>query len=154
MCKVVMMSTSISRRKIIVLKIFLRVSALIQAIYWGGSHLIAPQWYLNSIGLSEVPASGFVLVAMHEIGVLSMGAALATGLASLDPIRNFAVIIMLCFLALGSIAVSVTHILLVLVPPGEWATVIIIGVQLTALAGLYPWRQAWRLRTKGLLYNA
>jgi len=78
---------------------------------------------------------------MHEIGVLSLGMALATWLLARDPIRNGILIFVLYFVALGSAGLSAYHILTSNLPPGEWFTVISIFVQLAMVSWLYPWKE-------------
>jgi hypothetical protein len=124
--------------KVSLLKLFLRVSAFFQATYFGLSHLIAPDWYLNSIGVDFV-ARGFSLVTMNEIGLLSLGTALITWIAASDPIRYAKIIGVLCAIAFGSSLVSSWHILAGNIPPGEWMTVFVLLVQLFLIGLLFPW---------------
>jgi heme/copper-type cytochrome/quinol oxidase subunit 4 len=131
------------KEKLSILPWVLRIAALVQAGYWGASHLFFPQWYLRSMGLIALAADpGPVLIFLHEIGILTIGLALATWLAARDPLKNFAIIVTLCFVAIGSIAVSIYHILIKQTAQGEWITVAVIFVQLLVVALLYPWRLA------------
>ena len=119
-----------------------RQSGVIQIAYWSLSHLFCPKWYLASVGMTELAANpGPVLIFMHEIGILTLGIGLVTTLAAKDPVKNFAVIIMLYVVSIGSVATSLYHILVNHTASGEWATVIIISVQLIILTILYPWKK-------------
>jgi hypothetical protein len=122
------------------LKWFLMISGVIQIGYWGISHLFFPQWYLNSIGLTELANNpGTTAVFLNEIGILTTGLGIATVLASFNPIRNFAIIIVMYFVAIGSIIVSFYHIIAGSMAKGEWATIIIISIQIVLISILYPW---------------
>jgi hypothetical protein len=88
---------------------------------------------------------GPVLIFMHEIGILTLGIGLVTMLAARDPVKNFSVIVMLYVVSVGSVATSLYHILVNHTASGEWATVVIIAVQLVILTALYPWS---KLRTQ------
>jgi hypothetical protein len=128
--------------KIIILKWFLILSGIIQISYWGISHLLFPEWYLHSVGM-ELLAShpGDTLIFLNEIGVLTIGMGLATILASSNPVKNIAIVIMLYVTSIGSICTSLYHILVKGIAHGEWATIIIIGIQMTILTALYPWTE-------------
>jgi hypothetical protein len=129
-------------KRIILLKWFLKLSAISQIGYWGFSHLFFPGWYLRSIGLNELAANpGSSLLFIHEIGILTLGIGIATWLAANDPIKNIAIIVMLYVVSLGSIATSLFHIFYHKVAAGEWTTVMIISVQVVILTVLYPWRE-------------
>ena len=91
---------------------------------------------------------GPILIFMHEIGVLTLGIGVATMLAAKDQIRNFAIILMLYVVSLGSIGTSLYHILFFHVASGEWTTIAVIALQLAILTFLYPWKNA-----QGLLYE-
>jgi hypothetical protein len=126
--------------KEILLKWFLRFSGLVQIGYWGASHLFFPQWYLRSVGLNALAENpGSVTVFLNEIGVLTIGLGTATILASFDPVRNFAVIIVLYLVAVGSMLVSLYHISSGSMAAGEWITIAIIFVQTVILSLLFPW---------------
>lgn len=119
----------------------LRLSAIFQVGYWGLSHLFFPSWYLRSIGLVELAADpGPTLLFMHEIGVLALGIGLVAWLAAGDVVKNFAVIVMLYVVGLGSAATSLYHILFQGMASGEWVTVAVIVIQLVLLTVLYPWK--------------
>lgn len=119
----------------------LRLSAIFQIGYWGLSHLFFPGWYLRSIGLTGLVANpGPTLLFMHEIGVLTLGVGLVTWLAAGDVVKNFAVIVMLYVVGVGSIATSLYHILFQGMASGEWVTVAVIVIQLALLTALYPWK--------------
>lgn len=122
-------------------RLFLAFSAVLQVGYWSLSHLFFPQWYFHSIGGSGlVMEQRFVLLFMNEIGILILGISFATFLAALDPIRNFAIVLMLYVVSLGSILVSLVHICFLHMAQGEWVTVSVLAVQLALLTILYPWR--------------
>jgi hypothetical protein len=124
------------------LKIFLLLSGSIQICYWGISHLFFPEWYLRSAGLTALAENpGSTIVFLNEIGILTIGLGTATILASLNPIRNSALIISLYITALGSISVSLYHIQIGTMAAGEWTTVIVIGIQVILLSLLYPWNK-------------
>jgi hypothetical protein len=125
------------------LTLFLKISAVIQVAYWSVSHLFFPQWYLNSVGMTELAANPApVLIFMHEIGILTLGVGIATWLASLNPVRNFHIIVMLYVIAVGSMGTSLYHILVHRSATGEWVTVAVLLAQLIILTLLYPWKKA------------
>jgi hypothetical protein len=131
--------------KTALLKWFLFLSGLSQIGYWGLSHLFFPKWYLRSVGMTELAKNpGPVLIFMNEIGVLTIGVGFATILASRNPVKNLAIILMLYVISLGSIGTSIYHIVVNHTATGEWSTVIIISLQLIVLTALYPWK-----KTKG-----
>jgi hypothetical protein len=125
-----------------VLRWFLLLSGISQIGYWSLSHLFFPKWYLQSVGMVELAKNpGPALIFMHEIGILTLGIGLVTMLAAKDPVKNFAVIVMLYVVSVGSVATSLYHILVNHTASGEWATVVIISVQLVILTALYPWNK-------------
>jgi hypothetical protein len=129
------------------LKWLLIISGAFQIVYWGVSHLFFPQWYLRSIGLSVLASEpGETLLFLHEIGILAIGIGIATILAAWNPIRNFAIIIVLYILGIGSMAVSLYHILFQNMASGEIVTVVIIGIQMLLLTFLFPWRDLQKVR--------
>jgi hypothetical protein len=128
-----------------ILKILLIISGIFQIGYWGVSHVFFPQWYLNSVGLTDLAADpGSTSVFLNEIGVLAIGTGVASILAAFDPIKNFAIIIVLYINGVGSIFVSLYNILIGKMTSGEWITVIIILIQLILLSVLYPWHELRR----------
>jgi hypothetical protein len=130
------------KTKTLLLKWFLIISGVIQLAYWGLSHLFYPAWYLRSVGMNELAANpGETVIFLNEIGVLTIGVAVATILAAFNPIKNFAIIISLIVISLGSIATSLYGILYRNMAHGEWTTVIVLGVQLIILFFLYPWNK-------------
>lgn len=131
-----------------VLKWLLRLSAVLQVGYWSLSHLFWPSWYLRSVGMVELAANpGKSLIFIHEIGILTLGIGVATWLAARDPIRHLSIIILLYIVGLGSIAVSLYHILSQGTASGEWLTVGIISTQMVLLTVLYPWKDILRQPT-------
>ena len=133
--------------RIIVLKWLLRLSAVLQVGYWSLSHLFWPSWYLRSVGMVELAVDpGESLIFLHEIGVLTLAIGVATWLASRDPIKHFSIIIMLYVAAVGSIVVSLYHILSLGTASGEWLTVGIIFTQMVLLTILYPWKDVLQQR--------
>jgi hypothetical protein len=123
-------------------KWLLNLSAIFQIVYWGLSHLFFPGWYLRSIGLAELAADpGPTLLFIHEIGVLALGIGLVTWPAADDVIKNFAVIVMLYVVGLGSVATLLYHILFQSTASGEWVTVAVLVIQLVLLTVLYPWKE-------------
>jgi hypothetical protein len=131
--------------KAIVLKWLLIIAGVFQIAYWGVSHLFFPRWYLQSVGLNELAQDpGSTTVFLNEIGVLAAGMGIASILAAFDPVRNFAVIVVLYIDGIGSMAVSLYHILAGTMASGEWVTVILIAVQIVLLTVLYPWSAVLR----------
>jgi hypothetical protein len=125
-----------------ILKILLIVSGIIQIGYWGISHLFFPQWYLQSVGLTALALNpGSTVVFLNEIGVLAIGMGLASILSSCDPIKNFAIIIVLYVDGIGSMSVSLYHIMVGNMATGEWITIILIAIQLLLLSIFYPWSE-------------
>ncbi len=126
--------------KLGILKVLLIIAGIIQIGYWGISHLFFPQWYLQSVGLTTLAVNpGSTVVFLNEIGVLAIGMGLASILASIDPIKNFAIIIVLYIDGVGSMFVSFYHIMVGNMASGEWLTIIIIAVQMILLSILFPW---------------
>lgn len=129
--------------RLMILKWFLKLSALLQVGYWSASHLFFPQWYFSSIGGNGlIQDDRYALLFMNEIGILTLGVGAATWLASYDPVKDRNIIITLYVVAVGSLCVSLYHILFQAVAPGEWATVIVLLVQLIILTVLSPWKRS------------
>jgi hypothetical protein len=132
-----------------ILKALLIVAGIFQIGYWGISHLFFPQWYLQSVGLTTLSLNpGSTIVFLNEIGVLAIGMGLASILASFDPIKNFYIIIVLYVDGIGSIFVSMYHILAGSMAKGEWVTIILIALQLILLSIFYPWSELQRKTNK------
>lgn len=129
------------------LKAVLRASAVFQAVYWSGSHLFAPEWYLRSIGVSD-PATGFVRVALGEIGMLTLALAVGTWLLARDPAGNRPLLSVLLVAGTGSAAMSAFHLAEGTMPAGEWVTVSALVVQTALVAVLYPWRESSQRRAQ------
>ncbi len=126
----------------VILRWFLVLSGISQIGYWGLSHLFFPKWYLSSVGMIELAKNpGPSLIFMNEIGVLTLGVGFATVLAAKDPVKNLAIILMLYMISIGSIGTSLYHIVVNHTASGEWATVVIISVQLIILTMVYPWNE-------------
>jgi uncharacterized membrane protein len=118
------------------------ISGIIQIGYWGISHLFFPQWYLQSVGLSALALNpGSTTVFLHEIGILTVGTGLAAILASFDPIKNIAIIIVLYVVGIGSMFVSLLHIIYGSMGAGEWITILVIAIQMALLTFFYPWSE-------------
>jgi hypothetical protein len=129
------------------LRFVLRLVAVFQAAFWGTTHLFWPAWYLRSIGADAARATDpLVLLFMNEIGVLVLGLAVATWIAASDPVRHVALVLVLCAVGVGSVCVSLWHVLVKGFAFGEWTTIVAIGVQLAVVAGLYPWSRINSLR--------
>jgi hypothetical protein len=127
------------------LKWFLRAAAAFQLLYWGVSHLFFPSWYLDSIGLHELArAPGPAVIFLNEIGVLTIGMAVATWILSLDPVRHFGIVPVLYVVAVGSVLSSLYHISTGLIGTAEWVTVLALVLQIAVVTALYPWRERKR----------
>jgi uncharacterized membrane protein len=125
-----------------ILRILLIVSGVFQIGYWGISHLFFPKWYLQSVGLADLSLNpGSTVVFLNEIGILAVGMGLATILASFDPVKNIAIIIVLYIVGIGSIMVSLIHIIMGNMASGEWITIILLSIQIILLSILYPWTE-------------
>ena len=125
--------------KIKALKVFLKVSAIIQATYWGLSHLFFPEWYLRFNGYSETELqSEFLRGAMTEIGILTLGTALSSYIASQDPVKNKNIIKVLCWTGTGSLTVCLYYMFFPTISFKEVGNVIAISIQLSFLLYLYP----------------
>ncbi len=134
------MEEEMSKKRL--LKYLLILSGIFQIGYWGVSHLFFPQWYLQSVGLTELAANpGSTTVFLNEIGILTIGTGIAAILAAFNPIKNFAIIIVLYINAVGSIFVSLYNILIGKMASGEWITIIVILIQVILLSILYPWHE-------------
>jgi hypothetical protein len=126
--------------RLTLLRWVLRVVAAFQALFWGATHLAFPAWYLRSIGADPTRASDpLVLLFMNEIGILVLGLAMATWIAASDPLRHVALIVVLYTVGVGSMAVSLWHVLVEGFAFGEWTTIVAIGAQLGIVSALYPW---------------
>ena len=131
--------------RLMLLRWMLRLVAVFQALFWGATHLFYPAWYLRSIGADGARATDpLVLLFMHEIGILVLGVAIATWIAASDPLRHVALIGVLYAVGVGSMAVSLWHLLLEGFAFGEWTTIVAIGVQLGIVTALYPWSRLKR----------
>ena len=118
----------------------LRLVAIFQALFWSATHLFFPAWYLRSIGADVTRADDpLVLLFMNEIGVLVLGLAIATWIAASDPLRHVALILVLMAVGVGSVCVSLWHVLVKGFAFGEWTTIVAIGIQLGVVTALYPW---------------
>ena len=128
--------------KPLLLRLLLIVGGAIQIIYWGISHILFPEWYLQSVGLVDLSRNpGSTTVFLNEIGVLTIGTGVASILAALNPIGSIYIIIMLYINGIGSIIVSLYNIIIGKMTSGEWTTIIIIIVQMILLTILYPWKE-------------
>jgi uncharacterized membrane protein len=126
----------------VLLKYLLILSGIFQIGYWGVSHLFFPQWYLQSVGLTDLAANpGSTAVFLNEIGILTIGTGVASILAAFNPIKNIAIIIVLYINGIGSIFVSLYNILDGKMASGEWTTIIVILIQIVLLSILYPWHE-------------
>lgn len=125
------------------LKIFLRMSAIFQLLWWGLSHLFYPKWYHDFIGIKGIDFSqGLAAAAINEIGILTLGIAFATWLAASDPVKNKAIIKVIYFVGIGSIVVFSYHMIFNGFPKGWLINVFLIGLQLVMMTILYPWRES------------
>ncbi len=128
--------------KSLFLKLLLVIGGAVQIIYWGISHILFPEWYLQSVGLVELSRNpGSATVFLNEIGVLTIGSGVASILAALNPGANIFIIIMLYINGIGSIIVSLYNIIIGKMTSGEWTTIIIISIQMLLLTILYPWKE-------------
>jgi hypothetical protein len=133
--------------RLTLLRWILRLVAVFQALFWGLTHLLFPAWYLRSIGADpERAADPLVLLFMNEIGVLVLGLALAVWIAATDPVRHVALILVLYAVGVGSVAVSLWHVLVKGFAFGEWTTIVAIAAQLVVVTLIYPWRRLRRAR--------
>jgi hypothetical protein len=131
--------------RLTLLRWVLRLVAVFQALFWGTTHLLFPAWYLRSIGADPARAADpLVLLFMNEIGVLVMGLAVATWIAASDPVRHVALVVVLYAVGVGSVAVSLWHVLVKGFAFGEWSTIVAIAAQLVIVSILYPWRRLRR----------
>lgn len=136
--------------KLQILKWFLRLSAIIQIGLWGITHLFFPEWYLRTIaGKSPDILTIQNRLMVNEIGVMSLAMGIATWLASKDPIRNFNIIIMMIITGIGSISVTLYHIL-IRQASQEWSHVFTVLLQLIIIGILYPWKEAIKTIKKDL----
>lgn len=134
------------------LKYLLIFSGIFQIGYWGVSHLFFPQWYLQSVGLTDLAANpGSTTVFLNEIGILTIGTGIASILAAFNPIKNIAIIVVLYINAIGSIFVSLYNMLIGKMASGEWITVVVILIQVILLSILYPWSDLQIDRKKEIL---
>lgn len=125
-----------------VLQWFLRIAAIIQVGYWSIPHLFFPEWYLRSIGLMELAENpGDSLLFLNEIGIFSLTFAIATWIASTNPVKYFEIIILLLIAALGSICISIYHILILDMVAGEVVTIAVLAFQVIIIVSLYPWQE-------------
>ena len=83
------------------------------------------------------------ILLVNEIGVMALAAGVVTLLASFNPVKNFNIIILLILMGLGSMGVTLYHIL-VRQASQEWGHIITVLAQLVVLAILYPWKEGYR----------
>lgn len=122
------------------LKIFLKISALIQVGYWSFTHLFFPEWFLHSVGVYEVVPQGLMLAFMNEIGILTLGTAVASWMSSKDPLANRTSLVMLYLVGVGSLLLALSQFLLPGRGHGEVTTLVALLVQLILLTALFPRR--------------
>lgn len=133
--------------RLTLLRWILRLVAVFQALFWGLTHLLFPAWYLRSIGADPARAADpLVLLFMNEIGVLVLGLALVAWIAATDPVRHVALILVLYAVGVGSVGVSLWHVLVKGFAFGEWTTIVAIAAQLVVVTLMYPWRRLRRAR--------
>lgn len=125
------------------LKIFLRLSAVFQFFWWGLSHLFYPKLYYDIIGIKDIDVTGgLALAATNEIGILALGIAWATWLLASEPVKNKAIIKVIYFVSIGSIAVFSYHMLFNGFPKGWLINTFLIVLQLAVITILYPWKES------------
>jgi len=128
-----------------ILKLVLRVTAVLMTFWWGLSHLFFPKWFFNimDVKFEGVDFShGLTSVAVQTIGVLILGIATASWLAASNPVKNKVVIQMLYIVGIGSILVFLYHIIFQDYPSRVWFNVIFVAVELILLTALYPWKES------------
>jgi len=130
--------------KLQVLKWYLRLAAAVQVLLWGVTHIFFPEWYLTVIaGKDASLLTPQNVLTVNEIGVTSLAVGTATWLAAKDPVKHYPVIVLIYLAGLGSIGVTLYHIL-VRRASQEWGHVLTVAVMLALLTALYPWQQARR----------
>ncbi len=123
---------------------YLRIVALVQIGLWGLSHLFYPAWYMTTIaGKDPAMLTTFNILLVNEIGVMALAAGVVTLLASFNPVKNFNISVLLILMGLGSMGVTLYHIL-VRQASQEWGHIITVLAQLVVLAILYPWKEGYR----------
>jgi hypothetical protein len=124
-----------------VLKWYLRLAAALQFCLWGVTHVFFPAWYLSNIaGKDPSLLTPQNLLVTQEIGVSAIALSLATFIAAAQPVRHYPVILMNYVIGLGSVAVTLNHIL-VRHASEEWGHVATVLLLLAILTVLYPWKQ-------------
>jgi len=122
-----------------ILKYFLIFSGIFQIIFWGLSHIFFPEWFLTSVANKDLSLLNVHTVFwVNEIGIFVIGIGIVTILAAFNPIKHYAIIILLFIVGFGCVGATLFQIL-VRHASDEWSQVAIIIGQLSILAILYPW---------------
>lgn len=123
------------------LKWYLRILATVQFLLWGVTHVFFPAWYLQNIaGKDPALLTPQNLLVTQEIGVSVIGLSVATFIAAAAPVRHYPVILANYVVGLGSVGVTLYHIL-VRQASQEWGHVAIVLVLMAILTALYPWKE-------------
>lgn len=124
-----------------ILTYYLRAISTIQFFLWGLSHIFYPKWYLTEIaGKDPGLLNAQNLLMVNEIGVSIIGISIATFIAASKPVKYYPIILMNFIIGLGSIGVTLYHIL-VRRASQEWGHIFTVLIMLLILAILYPWKE-------------
>ncbi len=128
--------------KLTILKWYLRILALVQFALWGLTHIFFPAWYIEVMagGDPKQLETTINLLGMNEIGVSVIALSIAIWIAAAKPVRHYLIILMSYIIGIGSMSVTLYHIL-VRKASQEWEHIIIVAVMLIILSILYPWKE-------------
>ncbi|MGV8934614.1 MAG: BphX family protein [Gallionellaceae bacterium] len=125
-----------------ILKIILRISALIEIFYFTASHWFFHEYFFNSLGIyGNDLSSTFVISQFQLIGAQVLGIAMITWIAASDPIKYRSIIQVLLFTGSVAVVIFVYNILAARVPVQFIANAILIGSQIIIITALYPWKR-------------
>ena len=132
-----------SRQPFSFLSTVLRVSALVEFVYFSLSHWFAPALFFTTLGIdvAEV-ASPFVRSQLQLIGAMVMGYSLINLLVASNPHQHRDVMGIVLFVGAVCIAIFVGHIIAGTLPVLFVFNVVLLAVQILAVALLFPWSTA------------
>jgi hypothetical protein len=123
-----------------ILKIVLKISALIEVFYFTASHWFFHEYFFNSLGIfGNDLSSTFVISQFQLIGAQVLGIAAITWIAASDPLKYRMIIQALLFTGCIAVAIFVYNVITVRVPVQFIVNAILIGGQVVLITVLFPW---------------
>ena len=134
-------------RNLSILKFILRVSAIIEVVYFTMSQWFFHEYFFNSLGVyGNELRSTFVISQIQLIGAETLGIAMLTWIAAGDPLKYRAIIQALLFTGCIVIAIFLYNVVTARVPAQFIVNAILIGSQVLIVAILYPWNEKIKVR--------